>query len=279
MFRNYLIYFIFIIIPVILYVVYKVLKTEFLKNKINDVKNLIVILTLSSYIYAVLFYNGEFIYDMNYIKCVVIFLSMALLIFVYGTIRNKEDVYQKNIIIYIILYLILLISLTMVIKRVWHFNFNNLINFDSPFVRLKPFYSIRNFLRSDVLLSTKMYQLVGNLVAFVPLSFLLMIKDEKYKNIFSQLKIILVIIVSIEFLQLLTGTGTLDIDDVILNSSGVIIFTFLITRFNIIDYVKKIFYFDLKLNKKMKYILFLFVSVIPLIFIVDTLLITIGKII
>lgn len=279
MFRNYSIYFIFIIIPSILYVVYKVLKTEFLKNKVDEIKNLIVILTLSSYIYAVLFYNGEFIYDMNYIKCVVIFLSVSLLIFMHGIIRNKEDVYRKNIIIYIILYLILLISLTMVIKRVGHFNFNNLINFDSSFVRLKPFYSIRNFLRSDVLLSTKMYQLVGNLVAFVPLSFLLMIKDEKYKNIFSQLKIILVIIVSIEFLQLLTGTGTLDVDDVILNSSGVIIFTFLVTRFNVIDYIKKIFYFDLKLNKKIKYILFWVVSIIPLIFIVDILLITIGKII
>ena len=61
--------------------------------------------------------------------------------------------------------------------------------------------------------------------------------------------------VCIEFLQLLTGTGTLDIDDVILNSGGVIIFTFLITRFKIIDYIKKIFYFDLKLNKKIAYFL------------------------
>ena len=106
-----------------------------------------------------------------------------------------------------------------------------------------------------------------------------MVKDNKYKNIFKQLKIILVMIVCIEFLQLLTGTGTLDIDDVILNSGGVIIFTFLITRFKIIDYIKKIFYFDLKLNKKIAYFLFILSTIIPIIFIIDTFLITIERLI
>lgn len=279
MFHDYSVYFIMMLISVIVYIVYKLIKKEFLKNKLNDFKNIIVILTLTSYIYAILFYNGEFIYDMNYIKCVLIFLSISMIIFIYGIIKNKQDIYQKNIGAYIILYLILLISLTMFIKRAWHFDFNNLTKFDSPYVRLQPFYSINNFLRSDVSISTKFYQLFGNLIAFIPLSFLLMVKDNKYKNIFKQLKIILVMIICIEFLQLVTGTGTLDIDDVILNSSGVIIFTFLITRFSIIDYIKKIFYFDLKLNKKIAYFGFMLSIIIPIIFIIDTFLITIERLI
>ena len=279
MFRSYTIYFIMVMIPFILYMIYKLIKKELFKHKLNDFKDIIITLTLSSYIYAVLLYNGEFIYDMNYIKCVLIFLSISMIIFMYGIIKNKEDIYQKNINLYIVLYLILLISLTMIIKRAWHFDFNNLTKFDSPYVRLQPFYSITNFLRSDVSISTKFYQLFGNLIAFIPFSFLLMVKDNKYKNIFKQLKIILVMIVCIEFLQLLTGTGTLDIDDVILNSGGVIIFTFLITRFKIIDYIKKIFYFDLKLNKKIAYFLFILSTIIPIIFIIDTFLITIERLI
>lgn len=279
MFQSYTIYFIMVMIPFILYMIYKLIKKELFKNKLNDFKDIIITLTLSSYIYAVLLYNGEFIYDMNYIKCVLIFLSISMIIFMYGIIKNKEDIYQKNINLYIVLYLVLLISLTMIIKRAWHFDFNNLTKFDSPYVRLQPFYSITNFLRSDVSLNTKIYQLFGNLIAFIPFSFLLMVKDNKYKNIFKQLKIILVMIVCIEFLQLLTGTGTLDIDDVILNSGGVIIFTFLITRFKIIDYIKKIFYFDLKLNKKIAYFLFILSTIIPIVFLVDTFLITIERLI
>ena len=279
MFQSYTIYFIMVMIPFILYMIYKLIKKELFKHKLNDFKDIIIILTLSSYIYAVLLYNGEFIYDMNYIKCVLIFLSISMIIFMYGIIKNEEDIYQKNINLYIVLYLVLLISLTMIIKRAWHFDFNNLTKFDSPYVRLQPFYSITNFLRSDVSLNTKIYQLFGNLIAFIPFSFLLMVKDNKYKNIFKQLKIILVMIVCIEFLQLLTGTGTLDIDDVILNSGGVIIFTFLITRFKIIDYIKKIFYFDLKLNKKIAYFLFILSTIIPIVFLVDTFLITIERLI
>ena len=279
MFRSYTIYFIMVMIPFILYMIYKLIKKELFKHKLNDFKDIIIMLTLSSYIYAVLLYNGEFIYDMNYIKCVLIFLSISMIIFMYGIIKNKEDIYQKNINLYIVLYLVLLISLTMIIKRAWHFDFNNLTKFDSPYVRLQPFYSITNFLRSDVSLNTKIYQLFGNLIAFIPFSFLLMVKDNKYKNIFKQLKIILVMIICIEFLQLVTGTGTLDIDDVILNSSGVIIFAFLITRFSIIDYIKKIFYFDLKLNKKIAYFGFILSIIIPIIFIIDTFLITIERLI
>lgn len=279
MYRDYFIYFIIMLISFISYVFYKLLRKELFKNKLADIKNIIIILTLSSYMHAVLLYNGEFIYDMNYIKCVLIFLSISMTIFTYGIIKNKEDIYQKNINFYIVLYLVLLISLTMIIKRAWHFDFNNLTKFDSPYVRLQPFYSITNFLRSDVSLNTKIYQLFGNLIAFIPFSFLLMVKDNKYKNIFKQLKIILVMIVCIEFLQLLTGTGTLDIDDVILNSGGVIIFTFLITRFKIIDYIKKIFYFDLKLNKKIAYFLFILSTIIPIVFFVDTFLITIERLI
>ena len=90
----------------------------------------------------------------------------------------------------------------------------------------------------------------------IPLSFLLMIKDKKYNNILRQMLIILPTVVSIEILQAFTHTGTFDIDDIFLNYVGTLIFTFLITRFNLIDKIRKIFYKDYKIKIKSKKILF-----------------------
>ena len=90
----------------------------------------------------------------------------------------------------------------------------------------------------------------------IPLSFLLMLKDLKYKNIFKQSFITLPIIICIEILQAFTHTGAFDIDDIILNYLGTLIFTFLITRFKIIDKIRNLFFTDFNLNIKLKYIMF-----------------------
>lgn len=70
----------------------------------------------------------------------------------------------------------------------------------------------------------------------IPFSFLLMIKDEKYNNILRQTLITLPTILIIEFLQAFTHTGTFDIDDILLNYIGTLLFTFIITRFSITIY-------------------------------------------
>ena len=69
-----------------------------------------------------------------------------------------------------------------------------------------------------------------------------MIKNKKFNNIFWQTIIILPIILLIEVTQALTHIGSFDIDDIILNYVGTIIFTFLITRFHLIDHIRKLFY-------------------------------------
>ena len=113
----------------------------------------------------------------------------------------------------------------------------------------------------------------------IPLSFLLMIKNKKYNNILNQIKIILPIILCIEFLQLYSDTGVFDIDDIILNLSGVMVFTFLITRFGIINKIRNLFYSDLKLNKYIKYSI-LFISIlIPIYFVANTIGISIKYVI
>ena len=83
-----------------------------------------------------------------------------------------------------------------------------------------------------------------------------MINNLKYKKILKQSIIILPTIIIIEFFQIFTHTGSFDIDDIILNYIGVVIFTFIITRFKFIDKIRTLFYTDFKLKKYFKYLLF-----------------------
>jgi glycopeptide antibiotics resistance protein len=116
-------------------------------------------------------------------------------------------------------------------------------------MQLKPFYTIYNILKRGTMNSI-LKNILGNIIALIPLSFLLMIKDKKYNNILRQLLIIIPIIIFIELFQSYSHTGSLDIDDIILNCLGPIIFTFLITRFNLIEKIRKMFYTDFSVKKK-----------------------------
>ncbi|MBQ1550670.1 MAG: VanZ family protein, partial [Bacilli bacterium] len=107
---------------------------------------------------------------------------------------------------------------------------------------------------------------LGNAIALIPLSFLLMIKDKKYNNVLKQSIIILPVILIIEVLQASTHTGAFDVDDIILNYVGTLIFTFLITRFDIIDKIRELFYTDFKIKTKTKKILFYTSLIILIIF-------------
>ena len=270
-------YLIIIFLLLILYIIYKIIKKDFFKDKFKNIKEIILILTSISYIYILFSKRAKFIYDMSYMLAILIMLSLTLLYFAYGLIKNKKEIYNKNVNCYIVLYLVLLISITMVIGRVdIHVSLNNLRHFSTQY--LIPFRGIYRYLTYNVSLSTKLYNILGNLVMLIPLSFLLMIKDIQYKKIFNQIKIILPIIILIEFLQLLTYTGSFDIDDIILNFGGTVIFVFLITRFNIIDKIKKIFYNDFNLNKYMKYSLFIISTILPIIFVIKTIIKTISLI-
>ena len=102
----------------------------------------------------------------------------------------------------------------------------------------------------------------------IPLSFLLMIKDKKYNNIFRQLLIILPTIVSIELLQAFTHVGAFDIDDILLNYLGTIIFIYIITRFSIVNKIRNIFYTDYKIKENIKYTIFYFVLFLLTIYII-----------
>lgn len=145
--------------------------------------------------------------------------------------RHKERPFQINLSIWLILYIILLFTLTL-FDGYFHRNILNVFNWDSSIFKndithslnLVPFstisYYIRNFADGKTSLYVFGYNIVGNLAALTPFAFflpLLFQKQERFKNFAA---VILIIVISIELLQFVTLSGTCDIDDVILNSAG-----------------------------------------------------------
>lgn len=227
-----------------------------MKEKI--LKNIIIVLNIVLFFYLVFIGINQYLYEMNYIKCIIFMLLNSIFIFAYGILKNNDRTYKSIINIYIYLFLYLLFAFTFIIGRA-DFRFYNRWSAGQYI----PFQTIISQLERASTYSI-LKNILGNAVALIPLSFLLMIKDKKYNNVLKQSLIILPTILTIEVLQASTHTGSFDVDDIILNYGGTLIFTFLITRFHIIDNIRKLFNTDFKLKNKTKNILF-YTSLIVLI--------------
>lgn len=227
-----------------------------MKEKI--LKNIIIVLNIFLFFYLVFIGINQYLYEMNYIKCIIFMILNSIFIYTYGILKNNNKTYSYSIIIYIALFLYLLFAFTFIIGRA-DFRFYNRWSAGQYI----PFQTIISQLERASTYSI-LKNILGNAVALIPLSFLLMIKDKKYNNVLKQSLIILPTILTIEVLQASTHTGSFDVDDIILNYGGTLIFTLLITRFHIIDNIRKLFNTDFKLKNKTKNILF-YTSLIVLI--------------
>lgn len=94
---------------------------------------------------------------------------------------------------------------------------------------LKPFHTIESYLNiilnhpKSPIFGQCLVELLGNLLLFIPAGWLLPKLFPAMRSFFRFLLYSLLIIVFIEALQLLTLLGRLDVDDVILNISGMLI--------------------------------------------------------
>lgn len=237
-----------------------------MKNKII-LKNIIVILNIAIYFYLVFWKRNQYVYNMTYFKCILFMIINSVFIYASGVLINKEKEYKSNNTLYIVLFGILLFSFTFIIARpklqfyTWTYG-----------GQYKLFDTIVSQLEHGFV-SSIMKNILGNCMMLIPLSFLLMIRTKKFDNVFIQSVINLPIIIFIEILQAFTHTGTFDVDDIFLNYIGTIIFTFLITRFDIIGKIRNLFYTDFKLNNTMKLTIFYITLVIVIVFDINMLVI------
>ena len=217
-------------------------------------------LVLSNILFLVFLFMYKGMISLSYMGIIAFYIFNALLVYFTGILTNEQKTYKLNIKIYIILYLICLLSVT-IFDRVSYVTISPIHQLMSG--NFIPFYTITRYFKT-MYLPLFLRNIVDNMLCLIPLSFLLIILNDKYKRVLKQLPILLIIDVCIEVLQGLTGCGIFDVDDIILNVGFAIIFTLIFK--NLIIKLKPIFYKEIIKNKIIKYILLGISAILVLIF-------------
>ena len=97
-----------------------------------------------------------------------------------------------------------------------------------PFATVKLF--IKGYFNDKLTFFDTVINLLGNFVAFMPLPFFVAIFFSKPRSYKKMLVTVLLSVIAIELLQFLFLTGATDIDDVILNTSGAMLFYYILRK-------------------------------------------------
>ena len=93
-------------------------------------------------------------------------------------------------------------------------------------LNLVPFKTIRNYMTAleigNISETVVRNNLIGNFLLFLPMGYFLPIITKARNFLLIEIKV-LILIVLVEVIQLITGLGSFDIDDIILNLTGSII--------------------------------------------------------
>lgn len=202
----------------------------------------------------------------SYILFSLFFIILALHVFIVGIIINKEKVYKRNIKLYFVLYIILLISLTVFVNKpdftLFDFKYFQMYIENINFI---PFRTIFHIITADIGLGFKILNILGHIIAFIPLTIILILFNKRYESYKSQFKILFLAFLVIEFFQFLLAVGHLDIDYFILNIGGAMLFLTILKKFNLAEKLNKLFKSDLNLSLTTKYILLALISIMIII--------------
>ena len=233
-----------------------------MKNKINIITYTTIILAIINILF--LTYNQN--YKLTYINIIIISILLSLIIYFSGIIINKKDNYKKNINIYLSLYIVMLIIVTLLSGRL-HLTLINkeYFNYYMKLFNIIPFKNIIEFLKGTEEITSIIYNLLGNMLLLVPLSYLLILKDKKYENTKLQFKIISSTSILIETLQLLLSCGIFDIDDYILNVSGALLFLLFYKKTNL-KRINNLFFTSINIKKSIKYFVYIILTILTLYF-------------
>ena len=200
-----------------------------MNKKVNLVSSIIMYVIAGL---VLLFYFGiGFIAQMTEVSRLVLLGASSLFLYIGGGLFSKYLDNNKpmkiNLYIFFGLYLILLITLTL-FDSLWLRNGFNFSGFDNiqDRINLVPFKTIMTFVKEfDSMYSTSqiMLNLFGNVCAFMPMALFLLLLFKRQNKAFQFVITLILMILGIEFLQLITGSGRFDIDDLILNLFGAVL--------------------------------------------------------
>ena len=172
-----------------------------------------------------------------------IFLIIATMIV---EIKKSKDIQEKNQIrnfwlkILFIIYLLLLITILFLKNEYRMGGFEDINTFSKEHfetINIIPFATIIGYISGllfeDININIVVINLATNLLLFAPMGFFIPILfDKKVKNIKQFGMVMVLITMLVEILQFITYSGSTDIDDIILNTTGaIIIYMLMKTKF------------------------------------------------
>ena len=221
-----------------------------MKKKIN-----LIITILSCLIYVLVM----FIFDINLgtgkkeLENILIIIFPCLMFLFYLLYYEKD----KNIIwYYLILYITMLIGFTFSNNRVNYLTVNNILKRENNLI---PFVSMINLFKYSK--RTFLYNALGNLLMLTPLAVLLPLLSDKFKRVKKYFLCVLILTITIESTQYIFKVGSFDIDDIILNVGGTVLFYIIIYKSKLKSIINKIFLTyksDKKVFKYCNYLLYIF---------------------
>ena len=152
------------------------------------------------------------------------FFGSLILGKVYKSKKNKINYFL--LIFLFIEYMFLLIVLTLFApaygrgtSNIFNLPKADILNYIKEYSNLIPFKTIINYIRYDNL-KFILINIFGNLIAFMPLGLFLPLIFKKINSLLKFTISVTLIIIFIEIMQMVLLTGSMDIDDLILNLSG-----------------------------------------------------------
>lgn len=192
------------------------------------------IITISSFLYIVLMllyllylkyeyshnfefsYQGRIVINLFFIGC-IIFINNLMSKYYYDTLEERTKFKKITYITILVIYMIMLFNLTLFTRNINGYTYN-----------LIPFKTLINYWRYPSMYNT-IVNVIGNIWIYMPIQYLVIkiFKINKFRYI---VLIDALIVCLVEFLQFITHTGVLDIDDIILNLIGMFLMCFLMLK-------------------------------------------------
>ncbi|MBR1757638.1 MAG: VanZ family protein [Lachnospiraceae bacterium] len=134
--------------------------------------------------------------------------------------KQKDTATQIVAVVLFMVYLAILLYLLFLSDR-----YGRTTGFTEYHYNLKPFGEIRRYILHRESFNTELFlvNIVGNVVAFMPFGFLLPLTSKNLQGFFDVVAIGFLFSLLVETMQLLLMVGTFDVDDLILNVSGVML--------------------------------------------------------
>lgn len=210
--------------------------------------NILLIITLILYIYMMFFSNIEVGTGKKELENILILAIPCFIFFVDSLgIKTKEG-RRKYLHYYLLIYLIAMLGFTFSDNRLFWKNLGD-INYVREY-NLIPFKSIFEMLTSQLGLRFALYNIFGNFLMLTPLAIILPLISDTFKKMTNFIITIIITTFAVELIQVLTCSGSFDIDDIILNFSGATILYIIAKKSKISKYIYHLFY-EFRIKKKL----------------------------